>query len=235
MRGLDRCVTAAGRDVEHPVRRAALRRVGADAPGLPDEFRDSVEVARRPRCPRLLLHRRDIGHDATVSRSSQPLQRPPYTARTAAPDDPHHVSRAASHSLPGSAGRTRRALARVLHCATDESQVDLWAGPPARSSWVGAGDDELERRVWDLAALLAALPALRCASRCRAPPHRDRLGGELVGKRHRRIRARSATRQVAGRPQKSPGSKPIAQNGLPNLRSPRSPLSQSAEATSTTG
>src|SRR3954447_22464051 len=32
-----------------------------------------------------------------------------------------------------------------------------------------------------------------------------------------------------GRPLKRPGSKPIVQNGLPNLRSPRKPLSQSAE------
>jgi hypothetical protein len=38
-----------------------------------------------------------------------------------------------------------------------------------------------------------------------------------------------------GRPQKSPGSKPIAQNGLPNLRSPRRPLSQSTEPKPPTG
>ncbi len=38
-----------------------------------------------------------------------------------------------------------------------------------------------------------------------------------------------------GRPLKSPGSKPIAQSGLPNLRSPKRPLSQSAEPKPPTG
>jgi hypothetical protein len=47
--------------------------------------------------------------------------------------------------------------------------------------------------------------------------------GEPVGKRHRRIRARSATGQVAGAATESPGSEPIVQNGLPNLRSPERP------------
>ena len=47
---------------------------------------------------------------------------------------------------------------------------------------MGAGDDELERRVWDrcLAALLAALTALRCASRCRARARFVGLGGVVV-------------------------------------------------------
>jgi hypothetical protein len=43
-----------------------------------------------------------------------------------------------------------------------------------------------------------------------------------VGKRHRRIRARSATGQVAGAANEKPGlNSPIVQNGLPNLRSPK--------------
>ena len=42
-----------------------------------------------------------------------------------------------------------------------------------------------------------------------------------MGKRHRRIRARSATGQVAGAATEKPGlNSPIVQNGLPNLRSP---------------
>ena len=45
-----------------------------------------------------------------------------------------------------------------------------------------------------------------------------------MGKRHRRIRARSATRQVAGAANEKPGlNTPIAQNGLPSLRSPEGP------------
>jgi hypothetical protein len=45
-----------------------------------------------------------------------------------------------------------------------------------------------------------------------------------MGKRHRRIRAQSATGQVAGAAtEQSPGSKPIVQTGLPTLRSPESP------------
>lgn len=50
--------------------------------------------------------------------------------------------------------------------------------------------------------------------------------GEPAGKRHGRIRARSATGQVAGAATESTGSKPTAQNGLPKLRSPTRPLSQ---------
>src|SRR5205823_1263508 len=49
--------------------------------------------------------------------------------------------------------------------------------------------------------------------------------GEPVGKRHRRIRARSATGQVAGAAiEESPGSKPIAQNGLPSRVLPKAPV-----------
>jgi hypothetical protein len=45
-----------------------------------------------------------------------------------------------------------------------------------------------------------------------------------VGKRHRRIRALSATGQVAGAAtEQSPGSEPIVQIGLPTMRSPESP------------
>ena len=45
-----------------------------------------------------------------------------------------------------------------------------------------------------------------------------------MGKRHRRIRARSATRQVAGAANEKLGlNTPIAQNGLPSLRSPEGP------------
>jgi hypothetical protein len=59
---------------------------------------------------------------------------------------------------------------------------------------------------------------------------------EAVGKRHRRIRARSATGQVAGAAtEHSPGSKPIVQTGLPTLRSPRKPPSRSPDPTITTG
>jgi hypothetical protein len=47
------------------------------------------------------------------------------------------------------------------------------------------------------------------------PPSRRRLG-DSVGKRHRRIRLRSASRQVAP----MNGVEPIAQNGRANLRSP---------------
>jgi hypothetical protein len=51
-----------------------------------------------------------------------------------------------------------------------------------------------------------------------------------VGKRHRRIRARSATGQVAGAATEKPGlNTPIAQTGLPNMRSPKEPLSRSAD------
>ena len=57
-----------------------------------------------------------------------------------------------------------------------------------------------------------------------------------MGKRHRRIRARSATGQVAGAATEKPGlNTPIVQTGLPNLRSPKGPSSQSAEPTSTAG
>ena len=47
---------------------------------------------------------------------------------------------------------------------------------------MGAGDDELKRRVWDRrpAALLAALTAWRCASRCRARARLVGLGGVVV-------------------------------------------------------
>lgn len=45
-----------------------------------------------------------------------------------------------------------------------------------------------------------------------------------MGKRHRRIRAQSATGQVAGAAtEQSPGSEPIVQTGPPTIRSPRSP------------
>ena len=53
-----------------------------------------------------------------------------------------------------------------------------------------------------------------------------------MGKRHRRIRARSATGQVAGAATEKPGlNTPIAQTGLPNMRSPTEPLSRSTEPT----
>jgi hypothetical protein len=62
------------------------------------------------------------------------------------------------------------------------------------------------------------------------PPSYRWMIGRTVGKRHRRIRARSATGQVAGRPTRSSGSRPIVQRtGLPNLRSPKRPLSQSGD------
>ena len=48
--------------------------------------------------------------------------------------------------------------------------------------------------------------------------------GEPVGKRHRRIRARGATGQVAGAATEKPGLEAHRPNGLPNLRSPRKPL-----------
>jgi hypothetical protein len=51
-----------------------------------------------------------------------------------------------------------------------------------------------------------------------------------VDKRHRRIRARSATGQVAGAATEKPGlNSPIVQIGLPSLRSPEGPSSQSTE------
>ena len=54
--------------------------------------------------------------------------------------------------------------------------------------------------------------------------------GELVGKRHRRIRARSATGHVARGGHRKVGlTAHRARTGLPNLRSPRRPLSQSRE------
>ena len=57
-----------------------------------------------------------------------------------------------------------------------------------------------------------------------------------MGKRHRRIRARSATGQVAGAATEKPGlNSPIVQIGLPSLRSPKGPSSQSAEPKPTTG
>jgi hypothetical protein len=53
-----------------------------------------------------------------------------------------------------------------------------------------------------------------------------------MGKRHRRIRARSATGQVAGAATEKPGlNTPIAQTGLPTMRSPTEPLSRSTEPT----
>jgi hypothetical protein len=55
------------------------------------------------------------------------------------------------------------------------------------------------------------------------------------GQRHRRIRAHSATGQVARAATEKPALMPIAQNGLPSLRSPESPRSQSAEATAAAG
>jgi hypothetical protein len=57
-----------------------------------------------------------------------------------------------------------------------------------------------------------------------------------VRKRHRRIRAGRTTGQVAGRPPKSPGSNAHRpRTGLPNLRSPRKPLSRSADRRSRPG
>jgi hypothetical protein len=57
-----------------------------------------------------------------------------------------------------------------------------------------------------------------------------------VGKRHRRIRARSATGQVAGAATEKPGlNSPIVQTGLPSLRSPKGPSSQSVEPKPTAG
>ena len=50
-----------------------------------------------------------------------------------------------------------------------------------------------------------------------------------MGKRQRRIRAHGATGQVAGAANEKAGSKPIAQTGLPNMRSPKKPLSQSGD------
>ena len=52
-----------------------------------------------------------------------------------------------------------------------------------------------------------------------------------MGKRHRRIRARSATGQVAGAATEKPGLKHAhrPRTGLPNMRSPRKPLSRSPE------
>jgi hypothetical protein len=51
-----------------------------------------------------------------------------------------------------------------------------------------------------------------------------------VGKRHQRIRARSATGQVAGAATESPGSNAHRpRTGLPNMRSPRKPPSRSPD------
>ena len=82
----------------------------------------------------------------------------------------------------------RDAAARVVERATASGRrmKIKWCaglfGRSLREFWVGAGDDELKRRVWDRrpAALLAALTALRCASRCRARARLVRLGGVPV-------------------------------------------------------
>ena len=73
--------------------------------------------------------------------------------------------------------------AQLLRWTTDENQgASGLFGRFLREFRVGAGDDELKRRVWDrcLAALLAALTALRCASRCRARARLRRLSGVPV-------------------------------------------------------
>ena len=61
------------------------------------------------------------------------------------------------------------------------------------------------------------------------PSSPDSRHGEPVGKQHRRIRARSATGQVAGAATEKPGLKPTVQNRLPNPRPPKRPTSQSPE------
>jgi hypothetical protein len=58
-----------------------------------------------------------------------------------------------------------------------------------------------------------------------------------MGKRHRRIRAPSATGQVAGAATEKPGLQRAhrPRTGLPSLRSPRKPLSRSADHMVRTG
>ena len=49
-----------------------------------------------------------------------------------------------------------------------------------REFWMGAGDDELKRRVWDRRPAARALTALRCVSRCRARARFVGLGGVVI-------------------------------------------------------
>jgi hypothetical protein len=67
--------------------------------------------------------------------------------------------RAVINERPWSTGVEAGARAPLLLCATDESQV-VWTRERLLARVrVGAGDDELKRRVWD--CCLAALLALR--------------------------------------------------------------------------
>jgi hypothetical protein len=76
----------------------------------------------------------------------------PYVERPPAP--PHRGA--------APAAKRRSQLTALSVCATDESQVRLLGRDLGGMVLLGAGDDELKRRVWDrcLAALLAGLPAL---------------------------------------------------------------------------
>ena len=55
------------------------------------------------------------------------------------------------------------------------------------------------------------------------PPRQSGRWETRWAKRHRRIRARSTTGSVAGAANKTTGSQPITNRGLPNLRSPKGP------------
>jgi hypothetical protein len=126
--------------------------------------------------------------------------------------------RAIAHALPVTSSATQSRGSRLW--ANNVSASGRAAIRPAERTRPSATIATSQKSRWTSSAT-----ALTCPS-SQSPDER----GRPVGKRQRRIRARSATGQVAGAATEKAGLKAHRpRNGLPSLRSPKGPSSRSTE------
>jgi hypothetical protein len=168
-----------------------------------------LRLVRSASTPPIQRTRRPSGRDDST------LARPASTRTTCDVrlEDPHDFPRSAHHLQrhPVRRQQTRRQrlqrLERGIHLPTERTCP-------------------LSHTATSQNSKCTSRPIARPAELTTTSPLNAITAGEPAGKRHGRIRARSATGQVAGAAIESTGSQPTAQNGLPKLRSPTRPLSQ---------
>jgi hypothetical protein len=131
------------------------------------------------------------------------------------PDENHDdaaQSHAIAHALPVTSNATRSRGSRL--CANSSNASGLVAIRPPERSRPSARIATSQKSRWTSSAT-----ALTSSSSPSLIPRENRWANDIDGSA---LAAQPGKSQ--GRPLKRPGSKPIVQNGLPNLRSPRKPL-----------
>ena len=214
-------------------------------PAIPDQSGSSPGSVPRP------AGRGARGADASPrSRDRAPRPRPARPRRAASPA----CARRAGRSSPAPGGSRCRSGRQQLpgrHGARSAARFPRRCrSPRARPDPQLPGS---QRRARSAPAWFRSAPRSGPRLPLRSPPRRTRgehlirrlaldpppfrLAGEPVGKRHRRIRARSANRTSRrGGHRKARAPKPNVQEpGLPSLRSPRKPPSRSAHRRSRPG